>query len=284
MISPAARGLFRRAIAESGPILGPTRTLAEQEQSGLEYARGWGADNLKALRGLPAERILASTTVASVGRSQPVIDGKYIPDEPARMFAQGKQAPVAFLLGANSFEASLMAMLHISAANLAAAAHADPERLSEVYGPDPQKQGEGLFMDGGFLAPMRFLAAQMEKVHQPAYLYYFSYVATRRRGRAEGVPHGGEIPFVFDNLTGPLAAFATPGDREMARTVSGCWVRFAKTGTPGMADAVEWPAYTTAADDWFDLGSPIAVRPHFRKNSLDILETFFRLRMGIAAQ
>ncbi len=282
MVSPAARGLFARAIAESGPMLTPLRTLAQLEQSGLARAREWGAENLKAMRALPAEKIVDASP-AVIGQSQPVIDGKLLPDEPARLFAGGKQAPVPFLLGDNSFEASLMTTLAINARNLATSIHADPERMREVYGPDLQKQGEGLFMDGGFLAPARFLAAQTEKLHQPAFLYYFSYIPTRRRGgpgRAQppGVPHGSEIPFVFDNLTGGLAS---PADREMGDAVSGYWVQFAKSGNPNRKGAADWPAYTAAADQWLELGDPIHVLPHFRKEVLDVMELVFRARFGV---
>ena len=280
MISPAARGLFGRAIAESGPILTPLRRVAQLEQSGLQRAQEWGAGNLKVMRAMPADRILDSSGRA-IGQSQPVIDGKYIPDEPARLFARGRQAPVPFLLGANSFEASLMTALQINPRNLVAMAGGDNTRVREIYGDDPQRQGQGLFMDVGFLAPVRFLAAQMEKVQRPAYLYYFSYVLTRRRAQAQGVAHGGEIPFIFDNLTGPLAAFTSPADREMADVASGYWAQFAKTGKPDQKGAPVWPAYATPADEWLDLGSPIQVRPQFRKSVLDAAETLFRLRLGI---
>ena len=82
MVSPPARGLFARAIAQSGPIFGPMPTLAQAERSGADRARAWGAADLKALRALPA------TTFASGGLRDagPVIDGKYVPEEPRRVF------------------------------------------------------------------------------------------------------------------------------------------------------------------------------------------------------
>jgi hypothetical protein len=45
---------------------------------------------------------------------------------------------------------------------------------------------------------------------------------------------------------------------------------------------VEWPAYTAASDEWLDLGAPVQVKPHFRKQVLDAVDLFFRVRFGIA--
>src|ERR1035438_9345159 len=64
----------------------------------------------------------------------------------------------------------------------------------------------------------------MEKVRQPAYLYFFSYVGERRRGQAPGARHGAEIPFVFDQFPAAIRLLATAEDCRMAETVSAYWV------------------------------------------------------------
>ena len=110
---------------------------------------------------------------------------------------------------------------------------ANRAKIPQYYGDDPHRAAEGLFTDAVFLAPPRRLAAaQMEKVNQPAHLYFFSYVAKRRGGRSPSLPHGGEIPFVSDDFPGILKPFPTPADRVMADTVSSARVQFAKTGIP----------------------------------------------------
>jgi para-nitrobenzyl esterase len=278
MVSPPARGLFHKAIAESGPLFGAPRSLAQLEQTDAARAKDWGATDVKSLRAVPADKIVASTNLATYGQCQPVVDGKYIPQDPGRTFSEGKQAPVPFLLGANSFESSLMGPFGVQARNVAAGSVLGPERLKEFYGDDSVKIGQGLFEDGGFLVPVRYLAAQMEKVRLPAYLYYFSYVPERRRAQSPGVMHGGEIPYVFDHMTGLLAKAASADDQEMARTVSGYWVQFAKTGNPNGDTRPKWPAYAAAGDEWLELGAPIAVRAKFRKEELDALEAGFLRR------
>jgi para-nitrobenzyl esterase len=271
MISPPARGLFQRAIAESGGGQSNTRNLADLEQEGARRARQWGADGLSAMRAVPAQTILATPRRLALGALGPVVDGKYVLENLDRAFAGGKQAPVPFLLGANSFEASLMPLFGLTADTIMAAAVTHRDEIRRFYGADPQKAAQGLFTDSVFLGPARYLAAQMEKVKQPAWLYFFSYVAVRRRAQAPGAQHGGEIPFVFDQFPAILNAFLTPQDRKMADTVSDAWVQFAKTGNPNRAGLPEWPAYTAAADGLLEWGTPIAVRQHFHAEQLDLL-------------
>jgi para-nitrobenzyl esterase len=269
MTSPEARPLFARAIAESGPILGPTRSLAQLQRSSEDRARAWGAADLPALRALPAQTFAHSALPAG-----PVVDGKLVPEEPRTAFAEGRQAAVPLLIGANSFEASLMVLLGISEnAVLSAASGVGAETLHQFYGDDRRRQAQQLFTDTGFLEPTRYLAARMEKLSQPAYLYYFSYVAERNRARAPGVAHGGEILYVFDNPpAAALASLVTEADSKMADTVSTYWVNFAKTGNPNGAGLPEWPAYRATTDRLLELGPEIAVREHFRKPQLDRIE------------
>ena len=266
MISPPARGLFARAIAESGPIFGPMRTLAQAESSGAGRMHEWGAADLHVLRALPAK------TFASAGLrdAAPVIDGKYVPEEPRRVFAEGRQAAVPFLLGANSFEASLMVLFGGIGQRLAEMLGANGRKL---YSEDPRLRAEQIFSDAGFLEPMRFLAGHTDQAGQAAWLYYFSYVAERRRTNSRGAMHGGEIPWVFDNLgSGLMAAVSTDADRRMADTVSGYWVNFARTGDPNGPALPRWPAYRASTDRLLELGAEITVREHFRKPQLDLIE------------
>jgi para-nitrobenzyl esterase len=273
MISPEARGLFHKAMAESGGAQAHPQTVRELEQECAGRAKQWGAANLAALRALPAETIEATPRRLALGAVGPVVDGKYVRESIIDTFAAGKEAPVPFLLGANSFEASLMSLFGINADNLLAQSGAMRDKVRQFYGDDPHKAAQGLFTDAVFLAPARYLAVQMEKVKQPAYLYFFSYVAERRRAQAPGTQHGGEIPFVFDHFPAIMKPFVTPADRQMADTVSSAWVQFAKTGNPNRAGLPEWPAYSAATDRLLEWGAPIAVRQHFRAEQLDLLTT-----------
>jgi para-nitrobenzyl esterase len=268
MISPQARGLFARAIAESGPVFGPMRTVADLERAGTERAGTWGAANLEALRALPAQTF----TQASLRGAGPAIDGKYVAEGPREAFAAGRQAPVPFLLGANSFEASLMGLYGVAADRFQALLPRNGGRAQQLYG-NGDGNGPQIFTDAGFLEPTRFLAARMEKVAAPAYLYYFSYVAERRRAGSPGAPHGGEIRFVFGNgAAGPLAQEFTDADRLVADRVSGYWVNFATTGDPNGSGLPAWPAFRAATGRLLEMGPEFAVRERFRQSQLDWIE------------
>ena len=278
MASPKARGLFHRAIAESGG-LGTGRRLEDLERLGVQRAKEWGAADLKALRALPAKEILAKPRPVSLGAYGPVVDGVYLPAPPAQIFEEGRQAPVPFLLGANSYEGSLMGPFKVTPASLAGLLGVDRARLEALYGGDLEQTAHEIFGDAVFVAPARYLAARMERVRKPAFLYHFSYVPERRRGKTPGAPHGSEIPFVFDNLgAGAPAALATEADRKMAELMSGYWAQFAATGDPNGAGRPHWPAYLTASDEVLEFGSEVAVRKNFRKDKLDFLEARLKAR------
>ncbi|HUB80153.1 MAG TPA: carboxylesterase family protein [Bryobacteraceae bacterium] len=277
MISPPARGLFERAIAESGGADADPGTVRDLEKEGERLAREWHASDLAAMRALTAETI-ENTPGRGAGRAGPVVDGKFLPEPIPEGFASGKPAPVPFLLGANSFEASLMPFLGITLEKMLAGSGPVRDKIRQFYGEDPRQAAQGIFTDAVFLAPARYLAAQMEKANQPAFLYFFSYAAERLRDRYPGVPHGGEIPFVFDHFPALLKPFVTAADQVMADKVSSAWVQFAKTGNPNGAGLPEWPAYTATADRLLEWGTPIAVRQHFRAERLDLLTTVLRRR------
>jgi len=255
MISPAARGLFAHAIAESGGADAQPETVGNLEKEGVRLAQEWQANDLAAMRALPAETI-QRTPGRGAGQVGPVVDGKIVPESIVDGFSAGKQAPVPFLL-------------HVTPDQVLANAAALGDKLRQYYGDDREKAARELFTDALFLAPARYLAARMEKVKQPAYLYFFSYLIEHHRPQTPGVPHAGEIPFVFGNIPALLRPIVTPADRQFADKVSAAWVEFAKTGNPNGAGLPEWPAYTASGDRLLEWGSPIAVRQHFHAERLD---------------
>jgi para-nitrobenzyl esterase len=103
MASPLAKGVFQRASGQSGAWMGlsvsPMRKLPDAEQAGVRTAESLGAKSLADLRALPAEQIMRG------GRGGgPVIDGYFLPDDPAAIFAQGKQNDVPLIVGSNKDE------------------------------------------------------------------------------------------------------------------------------------------------------------------------------------
>src|SRR5690242_1244695 len=112
MTSPLSRGLFARAIGESGALIAPIAPvpLATMERRGEAFAQRLGADSLTALRALPADRLLQATREQH-GDADANLDGWFLREPPAATMARGGQAPVPLLLGSNSQEDHYTAIL-----------------------------------------------------------------------------------------------------------------------------------------------------------------------------
>jgi len=270
MVTPAARGLFRKATVQSGLGWETPPTLAQAEASGTALATRLGlgegatADQLRAL---PADRL-----VAAGGRYGPVIDGRLEAESIAQGFARGHQAAVPLIIGTNSWEASLL-----PASGYAAYAAAASPGTRAAYGDeaaDPDRFAQALFTDTLMAAPARWLAARAS-ARGGAWLYRFSYVRVNRRGKIPGANHTSENPYVFDTqmIIPNYSAEIVDEDRHAAAFMHSCWVSFAKTGAPACeADGRAWPAYNPNTDELMEFGLQAGIRQHFRRSQLDAVE------------
>ena len=113
MASPLSKDLFAGAIGESGSLMGTLTPvpLAEAEQAGVKFAANVGAKSLADLRKMPADDLLKAKVGAGVGRFPVAIDGYFLTEPPADVFAAGKQARVPLLVGWNSEEAGWQGVL-----------------------------------------------------------------------------------------------------------------------------------------------------------------------------
>ena len=274
MATPAARGLFHKAIVQSGGGWRPPLALAQAEAKGAELATALGLPGkdatAEALRALPATAIL-DAQATRLGETGAILDGRLVRESVAEAFAKGEAAPVPLIIGSNSNEASLLGP---GDAGAAAVANRAPPRLREIYAADADSDahlGRAMFNDAIMAAPARWLAA-----HAPAgaWLYYFSYVPERQRGIRPGTNHASEIPFVFDSLDAVpgRTPLITPSERAAAKLAHSCWVSFARLGRPDCADGQAWPAYDGARQALLEFGDPPGVREHFRKAQLDAQE------------
>ena len=280
---PTAKGLFAKAIVESGGGLQRPAGLAEQEKRGVGYASAIGltpAATLADLKARPAKDWITAQGALQGGLGfGPFVDGRLITEAPWIAFGDGRAHDVPLLIGANSNEASVLATLGVPAAALSLALGNRLPEFRALYGDalsddEFRRQAMG---DVVFVAPSRWVAAQAAS-GAPSFLYYFSYVASVRRGTVPGASHGSEIPYVFKTWAGTaVAKLLTDQDRAMSNTMSACWVAFATRGTPSCAGAPAWPAYTPARDEQMEFGEVVAVRQPSRRAAFDMYVNQFMI-------
>ncbi len=265
---PANKGLFQKAIVESGGGWDRPATLSKREAQGADLATRLGLQGASAtaaqLRALPAEQLI----VSAGGVAQ---DGRLLTETPTQAFACGHALDVPLIIGSNSNEASLLRTFGVNAG----AADLSPE-LRQVYAAEAATDADLArvnFNDHVMGAPARWIAARASNGAR-AWLYYFSYVPERQRQTRPGTNHASEIPFVFDSLDAVpgRTPLITPSERATAALAHSCWVGFAKTGAPVCAGRQAWPAYEPGTDELLEFGVESGVRQHFRKAQLDAQE------------
>lgn len=277
--SHASKGLFAKAVVQSGGGWQRSLTLREKEQQGVEalasvgVAHGATPSQLRALDVARLNEAIEAVPLLSFGS---FIDGRIVKAAPATAFRAGTALDVPLIIGWNSDEASLFDATGASPRTLLRRFSADElARAREAYGKEAVSDdalARALFADASFAAPARWIAARAHD-GAPAWLYHFAHTL-ERRGSANGVRHGGEVPYVFSTLDAlPTArALLTERDRETARLLSTCWVAFAKTGRPACTGAPTWPHYSPDSDALLLFGATPQVVQRFRANALDFQE------------
>ena len=263
MLAPQARGLFHKAIVSSGggraqwPQLHGDGTPLSAEALGVAFAakagvKDGGAD---ALRALPASKVLGGINMLDQEKatySGPMIDGSIVTTDVASGFAAGKQAPVPYIIGANSNELGFLPSFFlrpIIKENLPKLG-ADGDKVKAAY---PSKDDFDSYFanDFTFVEPAHFLAGAAAASGKPAHLYRFSYVTTSKRKSLKGAAHATDVPYVFGNLAA-TGDDIVDADRAAAQLVGDYWIAFASTGTPAVSGHAAWPAYTAAGDQLLD--------------------------------
>ncbi len=277
---PAARGLFRGAIAQSGAAHHVhSRASAERVSHALLAELGLGTAELEKLRDVPVPALLAAqaSVLAENARQggllafAPALDADTLPRHPLEAVREGSARDVALLVGANRDETKLFRMgmasnTELDEAGLAkrvrgslrahGADEAHAERLIETYrearrgraSTEPGELLDALDSDRTFRVPAIRLAEAQATQQPRTFQYFFTWSSPARRGTL-GACHALELPFVFGTLDAPtMDRFAGKGPEAEALSarMMDAWIAFARTSEPGHADLPAWPAYDAA--------------------------------------
>ena len=303
LLAPEARGLFQKAIIESGAgdagvggrrltggaDSGEARGLALAEHFGIQG----GAEALAQLRALPADKLVDGLNMASMGGNAsfaggPLLDGYLEHGSPVAQYVRGLGARVPVVVGANSADLGFGFMGARSLDDLYAQFGPDAELARQTYAaPSGMPVMAVAFQAGGdqmMVEPARRTAQLLAARGQPVYEYRFSYVAESLRKTTPGAGHATEIPFVFDTVAARYGKDLTAADEASARAMHAYWVAFARTGRPEVPGLPAWPAYDAHQDELlnFTADGPVA-QPDPWKQRLDLAERYSKRQQAAAA-
>jgi para-nitrobenzyl esterase len=269
--SPLARGLFARAIDESGPCLSAATMsdLATAEAQGDRVAAALScdtsADVVACMRSKSASEVSGALPtgilpgVAGQEGWAPIIDGDAEPISVADAIRAGASRDVPLLLGTNADEGTVL----VAGSGLndltgvtgflnqrlgtAFAAPILANYLPSRYGGDANAAAYAIIGDGLMVCPAQRAAEDLAAAGGRVSAYLFSYVTTYGAALGWGAFHGSDLPFVFRNADlqpgVPLATF-TGDNGRVADWFEGYWTNMATTGSPGAVSGLSWPPFT----------------------------------------
>lgn len=265
--SPLAQGLFHKAIGESGARLDPRMTLEQASLNGNQLGDATGNNSLDELRAMPAKDLLEAAD-ANRFRSDGIVDGWSIPQQPYTIFSNGLQNQVPVLIGYNAEEGTTLGVLgripenndvYISRAQ---SLYGDlaTEYLTIYPTDDLHKSTLDSYRDSGFGWNSITWVRMTENVNQDAFLYYFSHRPPGPRQNELGAYHAAEIPYAFNNPE-HLRNQAMADDRQIADIMSSYWVNFARSGNPNGPGLPQWNAYKQSEPHYLELN--VSAKPSF---------------------
>jgi para-nitrobenzyl esterase len=250
--SPEGKGLFLRAIGQSGPFMGASgdltmgkmRTRVQAEEAG---ARAAGTNTLAQLRAMSVEQIGQNLRGVEAGV---IVDGWMIPEDQSLTFSRGKQNKVDVLLGSNHDEGTFFGNGQGNAEQFQAQARQNyGELVTDFLKLYPASTNEEAGASGlarirdEFGWYMRTFAQAEAKAGKKAYVYHFTRVAP---GQTRGATHTAELTYMFQN---PPATGWSDVDHKLADQMSTYWVNFAATGDPNGKGLPSWPVYDAKKND-----------------------------------
>lgn len=282
--SPLTKGLFHRAIAESGgrfydyPSSRQLNDLATAQAKGVSFANALKCQSIAELRAKSAEDILRAGGI----QPAPIIDGYLLPEKIAAVYAAGKQQDVPILVGWNADDvtsapkpttvAALRKQIQEQfGASTAAFFRAYPAQTDE----EATQMQTALNRDLSFaIHDYTWAKKQVQTGHAKAFVYNFNRAVPANTPETQfGAFHSGEVVYAYDNLH-TLNRPWEKTDQDIADKLSDYWVNFAKTGDPNGPGLPQWIPYDPMQENVLVIDTVMTSKPLPTKAKLQFLEQF----------
>ncbi|MGH7690356.1 MAG: carboxylesterase family protein, partial [Gemmatimonadaceae bacterium] len=272
MASPLARGLFARAITESGSgrTIVPRRhmSLAQAEEQGEKYAAVMGARSLAQLRALPASDFAKAVAGGPPGPSGfgPNVDGWVVTDR-----VPSREVPLINGMDANDLgiginygagQVPLPATMKSYDAAMTRICGVEFATCLKLYPAQDDQEAAAAVLTA--LRDRARVSVYLWSIRQvkrgPLYSYYFDHPEPWPQHPQFGTFHTSEVPYVFDTLYAVNHPF-TAEDQRIADQMSSYWTNFARNGDPNGAGLVHWPQFNADARTTMELGTRMGAIP-----------------------
>jgi para-nitrobenzyl esterase len=302
MASPLARGLFHKAIGESGAFLaGASGTLAmaplaDGEQQGVKFGALAGAGSLAGLRALSAQALLDAAAKSKLWFA-PNIDGYFLGEPVVGIYAAGRQSRVPLLAGWNADE--MRSAVTLRPQKPTAQSFADETRkrygdhaaaILKAYpaGTDAEAiESAAALASDMFIgyATWKWIEAQAQSGDVPVYRYSFdrkipvppghTVMGVQASPKDIGARHAGEIEYVFGSLEVSLPNVPwEAADRMLSDTMTSYWANFARTGDPNGPGLPPWPRYDRQERRVLHLDEVVRAAPDALRARYEALDAF----------
>lgn len=286
--SPQCKGLFNRAVCESGSSFWPVGenrngntaicTSKSAENFGLEFQKKIGAKNLKALRAMDAKKL---TDAQGFEAFWPVVDGKNILDDQYKLYQQGNYNDVDIIVGTNSDEGWMFSGEYPVEGYIG--------RFKAVYGEYFDKLIQlypasnpyevrcataDIFRDGSFAwGTYAWAKLQKQTGKSNVYMYYFDQNSKNTLlVSPRGASHVAEMPFIYNWNWGPM----TECDQHIANILQKYFINFIKTGNPNQDELPFWSQFEDGEPTVLNINNGIRLTTIPNKEKLDFFEEFFK--------
>ncbi len=290
--SPLAKGLFQRAICESGGSFKPASSpplpgesmlrLADAEKAGVTFANKVGAKSIRDLRAMSAEDVLKESAGVD-GISRPNIDGWVIPGDQYKLYEAGNYNDVPVIVGYNSnegasFQGPTTPKKYKKSVKKDYGTFA--KQILKEYPAskkEAQQSAQDLARDTSFgWNSWTWAKLQSKTGKSPIFVYFFAHQLPKGpvpRDIPPGAPHGTEIAYVFQHPEKQNQTWDAT-DQALSDDVADYWTNFAKTGDPNGKGLPKWPAFDNANPKYMHFNDKPEAGPVPNPDQLKAVDAF----------